>query len=149
MIHRDHRKRYEASSALNQIFSREGPVELTVGDIDTYVAKWFDDLCLLRIIEHKLPNQPIKPMQAKVLLLLSELIHHAVAHDLFGLAPGSGVFIMRGNVAAETEGRRKVDFEGRQTVMDISGHPVLEADRHDSIWNWCCAQTPYTKRSDR
>jgi hypothetical protein len=149
MIHRDNRHGYEASSALNQIIHREGPKQLTVGDVDSYALKFVGPRACLRLIEHKQPEQALKRMQQQALGLFDQCIRHAAEHALFGVAPGSGVYLMRGPLGASTEGRRKVDFTGPQTVETLSGNAVLRPRSRWELWDWLCCGTPWQARNER
>lgn len=149
MIHRDNRHGYEASSALNQIIHREGPRELTCGDIDTYTLSLAGNQALLRLIEHKQPRQAVKKMQAVALGLLDAALKHAAEHSLFGIGAGSGVFLMRGQLAASNSGRQKVDFVGPQTIETLKGDPVLAPNLRTELWDWLCCGRPWRARNEK
>jgi hypothetical protein len=138
MIHRDNRRIYEASSAFNQILHREGPVNLTVCDVDTMTLKFMGNRAALRMAEHKQPNQTMKPMQQAILGLVDQCIRHAAKDELFGLTPDSGVFEIRGQLAADRWGHRKVDFVGPQIITTLGGEPVLAPKTRFELWDWLC-----------
>lgn len=123
LIHRDHRRAWESASAFGQIVWRCGPRLLTTGDIDHYACVFNNGgPSLLRIIEHKQPDQPLKDMQARVLELLGRVIEHAIACEKFALLdPRSGVFLLRGDITAEQTGRRRTFFAGRTSVERVEG----------------------------
>lgn len=129
---------YEAASALNQIIHREGPAELAVGDVDTYVEKWLGDTTALRLLEHKQPSQALGRAQEKVLAHLNQAIRHAVECPDSGLNlhAESGVYVVRGDLEPEAEGRRKVDFASRQIVTRLDGEYVFEPNRRVELWDW-------------
>lgn len=81
-IHQTNRQFDEASSGLNEIIRREGPKDLTIGDVDTYGLKlWIEKLSrdevLLRWLEHKRPNQDVRAMQRKALLFADQIFEGA------------------------------------------------------------------------
>lgn len=149
MIHRDNRKHYEGSSALNQIIHREGPVELTVGDIDTYAVKFMGNRACVRLIEHKQPTQPLKQMQARALTVIDDCLRHAAEQSFCGIAEGSGVYVMRGQLSPTEGGRREVNFDGRQVVETLLGTTVLQPTRREELWDWLCCGTPHRLRKER
>ena len=119
LIHRDNRKPWESASAFGQIIWRTGPVRITCGDIDFYVWKSLPGGELLRLVEHKQPSSPLKEMQSKVLLLLDSIVRHAAACPEFSdytLDPRSGVYVIRGLIQADPDGRRATNFHGSQIV---------------------------------
>lgn len=121
MIHRDHRRHYEASSALNQILHREGPAHMQVGDIDTYAVKWIGDKTLWRGLEHKQAGQALGKGQQRALTELAMAIHHAAVcpDSPVPFLLGSTIHVVRGPLEPELNGRRKVDFVGRQVVESL------------------------------
>jgi hypothetical protein len=151
MIHRDNRRSYEASSALNQIIHREGPAELTVGDIDTYAEKWIGDTAILRLLEHKQPDQPLGRAQARVLKDFDLVIRAAVTRPTDGvrLDERSGVYLVRGLLRAEDSGRRKVNFSGPQVVERLDGTPVLQPTSRVELWDWLNGGQGWTSRDNR
>jgi hypothetical protein len=148
LIHRDHRQSREASSSLNTLFHREGPFNMAVGDIDSYCEATVDGLYLLRILEHKQPNQELSGAQKKVLEHLDACIRHAIAHPPPGLRlhPDSGVFIVRGPLDAEIRGRRKVNFTGRQIVYRLDESVALEPQTRIEFYDWVYGRPGWTSR---
>lgn len=142
LIHRDHRRPWESASAFGQIVWREGPRRLTTGDIDHYAAVWLSDgSTLLRLIEHKQPTQRLKPEQQRVLLLLGSLIEHAIHCSNFNgtIDERSGIFLLRGNVTAESNGLRRTFFDGPTAVAKAeNGRFVTKAELADAhaIFRW-------------
>jgi len=147
MIHRDNRRGYEASSALNQIIHREGPRQLTIGDVDTYCIRINGNgPATVRLIEHKQPEQRIKMMQAIALESFGRALQCAAAQQL--VADNSGVFVLRGQLTASSGGRRKVDFAGPQTLQTIDGKPVREFAKRGELWDWLCCGQPHSLRNE-
>ena len=150
MIHRDNRHSYEASSAFNQIIHREGPRRVIVGDIDTYAYK--DELKpgpneIIRLIEHKQPDQKLKSLQGKALACIDRCLRHASYDKL--IAVGSGVFVVRGDLEGSNYGRRKVDFSGKQIVRTLNGELVLSPKTRKELWDWLCCGLPWTARNEQ
>ena len=151
LIHRDNRQAWEASSSLNQIIHREGPALMTCGDIDTYVEKWRGNTTILRLLEHKQPDQKLGRAQARVLEDIDRMIRHAIAHpsnDL-QLSPDSGVFIIRGKISGEDHGKRKVDFAGPQVVDRLDGERVLTPKNRKELFDWINGGPDWTPRNNR
>jgi hypothetical protein len=142
LIHRDHRKPWESASAFGQIVWRAGPSHLTTGDIDHYAAVFgLNRHDLLRLIEHKQPDQPLKPMQEKTLLLLGAIIGHAIDCPDFvqPLDPRSGVFVVRGPIKAEPDGLRRTYFAGEQQVSKATAEGFVEVGTladGEQIFRW-------------
>lgn len=137
MIHRDNRRGYESASALGQIVSRAGPRTFTVGDVDLYVLKFFGREVLLRLLEHKQPAAPVKPMQRETLRLLDACLAAAIEHPLSPkpLHAASGVYLIRGEVGAEPSGRRATCLAGPQRVWNPrAGWHTLETQ--DQVFAW-------------
>lgn len=147
MIHRDHRRGYEASSALNQIIHREGPAEIAVGDVDTYVEKWFGDRAVLRLLEHKQADQELGRAQRVALGDLDKAIRGLGER----LCPGSesGVFVLRGRLEPEIGGRRRVDFASRQVIERMDGTVALEPRVRAELWDWLNCGPNWTSREGR
>ena len=151
LIHRDNRKNYEASSAFNQIMHREGPVECTCGDIDTYFLKIRKDdegtqRYRLLIIEHKQPDQRLRAMQFKALSILDQCLQIAVDQDV--LEKGSGVVIMRGLLRAESKRHKRVDFGSKQVIESLYGEVIFCPQTRDELWSWMCGGESFTKRNE-
>lgn len=141
MIHRDHRQGYESASAFGQIIHREGPADMAFGDIDGYCearvqpAPYEPSQYLLRLLEHKQPDQPIGGAQKLVLHHLDECLRNAPA-DL-RLHPDSGVYIIKGQLDVAEESRRnKVDFRGPQTVYRPDGSIALQPKTRTELYDW-------------
>jgi len=144
MIHRDHRKSYESASALGQIIHRQGPKQVTVGDLDLYCAKWFmskNDPCIhgvLRLLEHKQSGQAIGALQKSVLTALHEIFDIAINNPSakLQLDPRSGVYIIRGPIGAATSARREVDFENKQLISNIDGTINFAPRTRNEFYEW-------------
>lgn len=146
MIHRDNRHANEASSAFNQIVHREGPRELIIGDVDTYAARLIGPHVCLRLIEHKQPHQAMKRMQSVALALFDGCLRAAVNDGR--LLPGSGVYVMRGQLSAAADGRHKVDFAGRQIVFALDGSVAFAPRSRFELWDWLCCGQPWRSRRE-
>jgi len=152
MIHRDHRRGYEASSALNQLLHREGPDHAAVGDIDTYFENNEHGEYRLIMLEHKQPDQALGGAQAKVLRHLDSCIRHAVEHPpLRGLRLKeiSGVYILRGPLEAASNGRHKVDFVGPHVVESLDGRPIAKFQRRKDFYDWLNGSPHWRPRNNR
>jgi hypothetical protein len=139
MIHRDHRRSYEASSALNQILHREGPAHMQVGDLDSYAVKWIGEKTLWRGLEHKQADQKLGKGQERVLTDLAKAIHHAVVcpESPVQFIPGSGIYIVRGALEPETGSRRKVDFAGKQILTPLwPEDDAIEPASRAKFYDW-------------
>ena len=143
MIHRDHRKGYESASAFGQVVSRDGPRTFTVGDIDLYVLKLLGRRPLLRLVEHKQPGAPIKPMQKKTLSILNVVF--AAAIEAGALHPQSGIYLMRGEVYASPNGRRETRL-GRQRVWDAQRQVWFMLESQEEVFTWMDGRTPPSLR---
>lgn len=137
MIHRDHRKGYESASALGQIVSRDGPRTFTCGDVDLYVLKLLGRRPLLRLIEHKQPGAPIKPMQKRTLQVLVVMFESAI--EAGALDPRSGIYLMRGQVEAEPDGKRKTRL-GRQRIWDARQREWFTCESQEDVFAWMDAR---------
>ena len=150
MIHRDHQRQYEASSALGQIIHREGPAHFTYGDIDGYAAKWLRAGTLLKILEHKQPDQQLGKAQSKVLGDIDKIVRFALGKPECGvvLLDGSGVFIIRGEL--EPEGpQHKCDFATKQIVQTVDGSTVFEPNTRKELYDWLNGGADWTPRLSR
>jgi hypothetical protein len=135
MIHRDNRRAYESASGIGQIVSRDAPRTFTVGDVDLYVLKFLGSSVLLRLLEHKQPASPVKPMQRKALRLLDELFAIALRAPDSRFHPASGVYLMRGAIGAEREGRRATYLDGPQELWNPRlGGTTLETQSDVFAW---------------
>lgn len=139
LIHRDHRKIYESSSALGQIVSREGPKNLSVADIDLVSLKIMNRKKLLRIIEQKQPNHSLKWPQKEILRLIAEIISHCIdckfAHNL-NLDNRSGVYIMRGMIKGAKEGKKITRFDSCQKIERITTEQNGTIYTHEDFFNF-------------
>lgn len=120
MIHRDHRRSYESASCLGQIVSREGPLKLGFMDMDGVSRKGLKDGSqLLRILEHKQLNAHLKANQEETLKLIAQIIEHCVkcpSATSLKLHPNSGLYIVRGELTAASNGAHKTMFNGPQEI---------------------------------
>lgn len=137
MIHRDNRRSYESASGFGQIVHRDGPRTFTVGDVDLYVRKWFGSTTLLRLIEHKQPGQLIKPQQGRTLQDLDDLFALAIDQPTarLRLDSRSGVYIMRGDIFAESNGRRATRL-GPQQVWSVRERRWFELYEQAHVFAW-------------
>jgi hypothetical protein len=140
MIHRDNRRHYESASGLGQIISRDGPRTFTVGDIDLYLWKDLLGRELIRLLEHKQPGQPLKAMQQKVLRRLEALIAHAIdcERSPIRLDQTSGVYVLRGLILAQPDGRRKTELGAQRVWNPRSGWFDLPSQR--AVFRWLDGQ---------
>lgn len=147
LIHRDHRKWYESSSALGQIIYREGPRLLTVSDIDTVTLKILNrgkssEKKLLRIIEQKQPNHKFDGPQRDILFLLNQIIVHILSctdASHIGLDSLSGVFILRGLIESANNQKngnnKKTIFGGPQTMERLSDGYMKTINNHEEFFS--------------
>lgn len=157
LIHRDHRKSYESASALGQILHRQGPAEITVGDVDLLCAKWRGsprDRCrcgTLRVIEHKQPDQSMGALQRRALEALDEAIQIAINHpsETLRLTPESGVHIVRGHLDPAISRRREVEFHGAQTITKLDGAVVFAPKTRIQFYDWLNCGPGWTSRGGR
>jgi hypothetical protein len=154
LIHRDHRRGYESASSLGQILHREGPRQLTCGDIDLYVVKLMRrrgacDLCLLRILEHKQMGQPLGMMQGKALRAIEQLFAVGLADPALNLHPDSGLFLVRGGIEGEQDGKRKVNYTGPQIITRINGDTVFAPSTRTEFYDWLNGGPGWTSREGR
>jgi hypothetical protein len=146
MIHRDHRQHYESASALGQILHREGPNEMTIGDIDLYCLK--KATRTLRLFEHKQPDQGLGIQQSSVLWLLDRAIKSAAQQ--YGLGSESGVYIIQGALDVATESNKsKVDFAGQQLVKRLDGTTALTPANRKEFYDWLNCGPNWTSRANR
>jgi len=121
LIHRDHRQATESSSSLGQIVGRDGPVNLSVMDLDLVSRKGLKDgLQLLRLIEQKQPSHVFRPVQHRTHQLLDACLAHCGrcegAADL-ALDPRSGVLLLRGHIVGDPTGEPR--FVGPQELEPL------------------------------
>lgn len=148
LIHRDHRKMYESSSALGQIVSREGPKNISVADIDLASLKLLKNgngnynnniKKLLRIIEQKQPDHSLKGPQRNILYLIDAIIQHCLscpkAIDL-KLDERSGVYIIRGLIDGAINGKRETKFNGSQIIEKLSNGQKFEIFTHEIFFQF-------------
>jgi hypothetical protein len=150
MIHRDKRGGHESSSALGQIIHNEGPNEITVGDIDLYVAKYVGFVLSLRGLEHKQPWQAVGKMQGKILRSLDTIIRFAASNtDKCGLAlhENSGVYIVRGEIG-EDEGKT-ITVKPPLTVERLDGTVECSPRTRSEFYDWMNLGAGWTPRGAR
>jgi hypothetical protein len=141
LIHRDHRHGKESASALGQIVSREGPENVSVADLDLASLKWLSNgSTLLRLIEQKNPGHRLKPGQKAILRLLDRAVDHCKlcpqASELH-IEQRSGVYILRGHVAAATHSvRRETRFNGAQVVERLSDGQTRPIESHEAFFHF-------------
>ncbi len=145
MIHRDNRKATESASAFGQIMFREGPKEITFGDVDGYVYKRRPDGTLFRLIERFQADARMKPMQSVALSVLDRSIRHAARAG--ALLDGSGAYVIRGEIGADCEGH--VDFIGPQYIDDLNGRRLLEPKTRMELWDWINGGPEWTRRDGK
>lgn len=147
MIHRDRRHGYESASALGQILWRLGPRgTLSIGDLDLYLWRRLPGGEVLRIIEHKQPDQVLKWQQKQLLSLLSSMIGHCVGCPGFGhpLDATSGAYVIRGELTAASGGRRETILGGPQSVFSAQHDRVVLRSQTDlNRWLLSTAAVPF------
>lgn len=145
LIHRDNRHGHESSCAINTIVQRQGPPLITLIDIDSCVLKTIGRRHVLRVIEHKQPQQWMKPGQQLILTLLDCCLRYCAEHGLWGLAEGSGSYVMRGQMIASDGPFREVDFDphgGPQTIHTPQGDLVRQFRQRAEFYDWLCCGIP-------
>lgn len=157
LIHRDNRHGHESSSGFGQIVHRELPRDFTFGDLDGVVRVWLGQLdgrTLLRLIEHKQPGMKFEEAQKRFLRDLARVLEHAIACEAspFKLHPESGLFVIYGEIKAESNGRRKTFLAGPQRIYRIESfgmtcrqHQVAVTRSHEELHRWLtagCGKTP-------
>lgn len=140
MIHRDHRKHYESASALGQIVYREGPSKLSYADADGISLKRLrSGLTLLRVIEQKNRGHTLGWAQNEILRTLDATIAHARicpgAADL-RLDPRSGVFLVRGEIAAAYAPDLHTSFNGEQVIERLHDGRVETVTTHEEFFRF-------------
>jgi hypothetical protein len=138
LIHRDHRKFYESSSALGQIVWREGPVNVTVCDLDLASRKGLSNgFQLVRLVEQKQPDHTLRAPQARLLFLLDACLGHCAscpgAVDL-QIDKRSGLLLVHGHIAASTRARHETIFDGPQTVEHVRTKQRIEVLSHEEFF---------------
>lgn len=146
MIHRDHRRGYESASALGQIVGREGPLNLSVTDLDLVTRKGLrDGNQLLRLIEQKQPGHSFKGPQETTVRLLDECIHHCTlcpdAQEL-RLDHRSGLYLVRGLIAGATTGHRETRFEGTQRIIRLRTGQHRDITSHEEFFQFLDPEDP-------
>jgi hypothetical protein len=127
LIHRDHRKGWESSSALGQIIWRVGPVEVTTGDVDMAVeCRLRDGRVRMLLLEKMLPTSNLDKKPQRLLQRhLALILEHAVHCDAFSRESGlrldedSGFYLIVGALEGKPTGRREVFFVGPQSVRHL------------------------------
>lgn len=137
LIHRDHRRGYESASALGQIIWREGPALLSVTDLDVAARKGMrDGSQLLRVIEQKQPGHKFERAQGQTLELIDACIVHTAQCDAADvrLHPRSGVYVIRGEIAAATSGRLQTTFRGPQQIEQLHTGMSRVINTHEELF---------------
>jgi hypothetical protein len=149
MIHRDQRQGHESASALGQIIHREGPNEMTCGDVDLYIAKWRGPVLALKLLEHKRPKQPIGDMQFKTLTAIDALIQHAKTTPIteFPLDQTSGVYIVRGDFTSTAD--QSVDYLGPVIVTKLDETISSQPKSRTEFYDWLHGGPGWTPRRGR
>lgn len=154
LIHRDHRHGKESASALGQIVSREGPRNISAADLDLATLKVLKDKQqLLRLIEQKNPGHSMKWGQEQILRLLDRALDHCklcpAASELH-IEQRSGVYIIRGHVAAATHSkRRETRFDGPQTIERMSDKQTRDVQSHEDFFKFLDPTEDASRRADR
>src|SRR5262245_51800248 len=130
LIHRDNRAPWESSSTLGQIIWRSGPDgNFGGGDIDYYwhqsASRRPSGLTYLRLLEHKQPSAHEKYSQSTTLDDLARLLDHAIVCEQseIRLDPASGLFLVRGPLSIQDNGRKGTCFAGPQEILRRGAHP--------------------------
>jgi hypothetical protein len=141
LIHRDHRHGYESASALGQIIWREGPSQLSVTDADVISRKGLPDgRQLMRVIEQKQPRHTFDgtPQERTFKLLDAVLMHCGLCPDAaeLHLDPRSGVFVVKGEISAAAEGRRRTQFGGPQKITRLATGQEWAVETHEQFFRF-------------
>ena len=141
MIHRDHRRGYESASALGQIVWREGPKNISAVDLDLATLKVLRGKeRLLRLIEQKQPGHSMKWGQEEILRILDRALDHCKlcpdASELH-IEQRSGVYIIRGHVAAAADSiRKQTSFDGPQVIERINDKKTWKIKSHEQFFKF-------------
>lgn len=140
MIHRDHRRGYESASCLGQIVWREGPLALSVTDLDLVSRKGMrDGSQLLRLVEQKQLGHKFESAQERTLRLMNAVITHAAlcesATELH-VSPRSGVYVVRGQLGAATSSRQETMFLGPQTIEQLGTGQTYDITSHEAFFRF-------------
>jgi hypothetical protein len=138
LIHRDHRKAYESASALGQIVGREGPVNVSVTDLDLVSRKGLrNGEQLVRFVEQKQPAHTLRTGQEVTLRLIDACFDHCShcpgATDLH-IDRRSGLILVRGHIAGSTTARRETRFDGAQTVVHVRSGRKTVVSCHEEFF---------------
>ena len=141
LIHRDHRRGYESASALGQIVWREGPKNISAVDLDLATLKVLRGKDrLLRLIEQKQPGHGMKWGQEQILRILDRALDHCKlcpAASELQIHQRSGVYIIRGHVAAAAESvRKQTSFDGPQTIERMSDKQTMPVESHEEFFQF-------------
>ncbi|HYW27702.1 MAG TPA: hypothetical protein VE953_26255 [Terriglobales bacterium] len=158
MIHRDNRAPWESSSTLGQIIWRSGPRgNFGGGDVDYY---WHqsgehraDGRAYLRVFEHKQVAAKEKHSQSVTLDDLALLIDHGITcpESPVLLDPRSGLYLVRGPLTIQDNGRKGTCFGGPQEIERRGLHPKTTTVRTEAeFFRWLAAplEGPITYRVD-
>jgi hypothetical protein len=146
LIHRDHRKWYESASALGQIVWREGPLNVTVTDLDLVSRKGLaNGFQLVRLVEQKQPDHTLRAQQARLLYLLDDCLAHCArcptAADM-KIDERSGLLLVRGHITASPEGRHKTIFDGAQIVEHVRSKRQIIVGSHEAFFQLLDPEDP-------
>jgi len=105
LIHQGGRKLHESASPFGQWVHEKVTKQLTTGDVDQYVRRWYchdgDERVLLRWLEHKAPGQKFQKAQRLALANFDLVLRHSIECPTapLQLDPGSGVFVVYSSFA--------------------------------------------------
>ncbi len=160
LIHQLHRKWDEASSGLSHLMRFDGPLQLTVGDVDLYSLKLVfpDDgrnEALLCILDHKEPNEAVGIQQMLTYRFFETMFAlvrdcHPFGVDVGGksysLHPSSGVYILRGPIGMLNG---KIAWLGPHEIKNLDGEVVKRLERFADLSTWLNAGLPWEPRNGR
>lgn len=124
LIHQDSKKSDESSSALGQHVHDSYPTTFYFMDIDAAIYKRATRI--LRIVEHKNPDQVVRPSQRAVLPMLSLAVQGMVQANL--VHPESGVFVLWSEGSFDTASVSRVTHDGNLDWTDKANAVQIEAN---------------------